>query len=763
MNNLDALSPAEKRALLESMLAGRTSAPVVESKGPTTLEDHRTFKALRSRLDVLGKWTDVHPFFKVHEGTTRDTAQIGGRELLNFATYNYLGLSGHPEVSAAAKEAIDRYGTSPSASRIASGEKTLHRELESELASWLGAEAVLVMVSGHATNVTTIGHLFGRGDLVLYDTLAHNSIMEGAKLSGARVRSFLHGDMAHLEALLREHRRDTERALIVTEGVFSMDGDICDLPALIELKRKYRAFLMVDEAHSLGVLGKTGRGVGEHFGVASADVDIWMGTLSKSLASCGGYIAGKSALIQYLKYTAPGFVYSVGLTPPNTAAALAALRIIQAEPERVARLQANAATFLARARALGLDTHLAMGTAVNPIVTGSSFRAVRLADALFRRGINVDPVVSPAVEQDKARLRFFVTASHSAEQIDRALVAVAEEIERLPSRTSVVGEILATLPSRDRADLPSGRITDPGRVFFKRARLVDPITGARETYYDPEKEDRHACLVRGFYQNLIDGGKPDTSVLHAELLVEVPGPVGQAAAGRWRGDGAYQRYLEHQRAVRPSEAWTVEYVMAYGDDVAVAGKRRLPTGEEWYLHCLSMQAGRIVRVDEVLDGAAWRGEGAEGPEAEAVRVLHDTAAATVNLRLATEMYDAFVRKSEIEKFIERCDPAVRWQIRGPAALPFAGTWHGPEGVLQFWQGLASIMDIHGVWIDASIARGDQVFSLGGFRSTAIPTALAYSDPFLQVGNYRDGLMVSFVDYFDPRIDLAAFRPDVYES
>ncbi|SEU30385.1 aminotransferase class I/II-fold pyridoxal phosphate-dependent enzyme [Stigmatella erecta] len=755
--NIDQLSPQEKRALLERLLRSGGSLT------PVKLEEHGTFKALRSRLSVVSRWTEVHPFFKAQEGVTRDTTQIGGRELLNFSTYNYLGLSGDPRVSAAAKDAIDRFGTSPSASRIASGEKTLHRELEAALASWLGTEAALVLVSGHATNVTVIGHLFNRRDLILYDALAHNSIVQGVTLSGARARPYRHNDLGHLRELLKEHRADAERAVIITEGVFSMDGDIPDLPKIIELKREFNAFLMVDEAHSMGVLGATGRGIQEHFGIPSSDVDIWMGTLSKSLASCGGYIAGSSELIRYLKYTTPGFIFSVGLTPPNAAAALSALSIMAAEPERVAQLQRNAKLFLEEARAAGLDTHLAMGTPVLPVVTGSSFHALRLSDALHRRGINVDPVISPAVEQDKARLRFFVSSTHTPEQIRQAVQAMAEEIAKLPARTSVIGETLSSLPSRDRADLMvSGRITDPGKVFRRRAKLVDPLTGEREKHFDPEKEDQNSVAARKFYEQFGSGNGIDTSVLSESLVVEVPGLEGQAAMGRWRGGSAFQDYWAHQRKVRPSEKWTVDYVMAYGDDLTISGRRTLPVGEEWYLHLLTMKGGKIVRVEEVLDGAAWRGEGAPGPEAATLLIQHDAVRATENGQLMRDLYEAWVRKADIEKFIVRCAPDVVWEINGPKQLPFAGVWRGIDAMLQFWQDLAAIMDFHELYIDALICRGDQVFSLGGFRSTAIPTGIAYSDPFLQVGTFRQGKLQHFIDYLDPRIDLAAYRPDVYE-
>ena len=232
----------------------------------------------------------------------------------------------------------------------------MHRDLEQALAAFLGTPAAIVFVSGHATNVTTIGHLLGPDDLILHDILAHNSIVQGAMLSGATRRAFAHNDWQALDALLSEVRHRYRRVLIAIEGVYSMDGDFPELPRFVELRKKHKTLLLVDEAHSLGTMGATGRGIGEHWGVARADVDLWMGTLSKSLASCGGYIAGSAELVEYLKYTAPGFVYSVGLSPPNAAAALAALTVLQREPQRVARLRELAALFLKLARERGLDT-----------------------------------------------------------------------------------------------------------------------------------------------------------------------------------------------------------------------------------------------------------------------------------------------------------------------------------------------------------------------------------------------------------------------
>ena len=356
---------------------------------------------------------------------------IAGKQLISFATYNYLGMSGDPVVSAAAKDAIDRYGTSVSASRLVSGEKPLHRQLEQGLASFLGTEDAICLVGGHATNETTIGHLFGPGDLILHDALAHNSIVQGAILSGARRRPFPHNDVDALDQLLAEIRREYRRVLVVIEGVYSMDGDYPDLPRFVEVKQRHKALLMIDEAHSMGTMGPHGRGIGEHFDVDPRAVDIWMGTLSKSFGSCGGYIAGSRELVEYLKYTAPGFVYSVGMPPSNAAAALAALRLIEEDPERVARVQDRSRTFLRLAKNRGLNTGLSNNTPVIPVIVGNSLHALQLSRRLFERGINVQPILYPAVEEHAARLRFFVTACHTEAQITETVEAVAEELARI--------------------------------------------------------------------------------------------------------------------------------------------------------------------------------------------------------------------------------------------------------------------------------------------------------------------------------------------
>ncbi len=380
--------------------------------------------------------TEANPYFRVDRGDDAThgipgVARIDDRTPTNFCAYDYVGMAHDPEVIAATKDAIDRYGTGAGASRLVSGEKLVHRELEQALAAFLGTPAAIVFVSGHATNVTTIGHLMGAGDLIVHDILAHNSILQGARLSGATCRGFAHNDWRALDALLAGIRHDYRRVLIAIEGVYSMDGDYPDLARFVDIKERHRAMLYVDEAHSLGTMGRTGRGLAEHAAVAPSRVDVWMGTLSKSLASCGGYIAGSAELVEYLKYTAPGFVYSVGISPPNAATALAALTVLRREPRRVARLHELSSLFLRLARERGLDTGVAAGTPVIPVIVGNSVRCLLLSRALLRRGINVQPIIHPAVPEHATRLRVFVTINHTESLVRGAVDAIAEELAKL--------------------------------------------------------------------------------------------------------------------------------------------------------------------------------------------------------------------------------------------------------------------------------------------------------------------------------------------
>lgn len=394
---------------------------------------------LRESLQMLDATGLPNPFFKAHEGLTNDTTVIGGRELINFSSFNYIGMSGDPEVAEAAKQAIDRYGTSVSASRLVSGEKVLHRELERALAEMVGVEDALILSAGHGTNETTIGHLFGAGDLLLHDALAHNSIVQGCKLSGAKYRAFQHNDWLVLDRLLTDLRPQYRRVLVAIEGTYSMDGDIPDLPKFIEVKKRHKVFLYVDEAHSIGVLGARGRGIGEHFDVNPSDVDLWMGTLSKALGSCGGYIAGNKAVIEYLKYTAPGFVFATGISPANTAAALAAIRLLEQDRGRLETLRQRSELFLRLAKERGLNTGHSHGTPIIPVILGSSVLSLQMSAAMGRRGVNVQPILYPAVEERAARLRFFITSQHTEAQIRHTVDAVAEELHRVQSGESEVG------------------------------------------------------------------------------------------------------------------------------------------------------------------------------------------------------------------------------------------------------------------------------------------------------------------------------------
>ncbi len=383
-------------------------------------------------LETGGKQLGVEtPFFKVHEGVASNTTQIAGQEYINFASYNYLDLCGHPDVSQAAKDAIDQYGTSASASRPVAGERAVQRDLEVALAKVYDVDDCIVFVSGHATNVTTIGYLFGPKDLILHDSLIHNSIVQGGQLSGATRLPFPHNDWQALDEILFQQRKKYERVLIVIEGIYSMDGDYPDLKRFVEIKKRHKAFLMVDEAHALGVLGEKGHGIKEHAGVDGHEVDLWMGTLSKTLASCGGYIAGENALIEHLKFSAPGFLYSVGISPPLAASALVALKIMDKEPQRVKALKDRGHQFLELAQQQGLNVGSSAGLSVIPIITGGSANAGRLANSMFKRGVNVQPIFYPAVQEGMARLRFFICSSHTEEQVSQTVDILVDEIAKL--------------------------------------------------------------------------------------------------------------------------------------------------------------------------------------------------------------------------------------------------------------------------------------------------------------------------------------------
>lgn len=409
-----------------NLLRSKLDRPMV-AQPFSSLSAHKSIK----HHEKLGRLLGIdNPFFRSADGLQGRKTLIDGKPVLNFAWCDYLGLSGHPELIKAAKDAIDQFGTSISASRMVSGDTQLHRDLEREIAQTIGTDGALVFVSGHAANVSTIGTLMDDGDLIVHDEFVHNSAVVGMRLSGATTKTFRHNRLEALETVLREERAKYRNALIVIEGLYSTEGDVPDLARVIELKERYGCWLMVDDAHGCGVLGRTGAGLAEHCGIPGNKVDIWMGTLSKAYASCGGYIAGNTELIDTLRYSAPGFVFSVGLPPSMTASALAALRVIKREPGRVARLHQNGALFLKEAHALGLDTCRAIGIGMLPIMVGATTRGAKAVTRVFERGINTSLIMYPGVPLNAARLRFFLTCEVTGDEIRLALQIVKEELAK---------------------------------------------------------------------------------------------------------------------------------------------------------------------------------------------------------------------------------------------------------------------------------------------------------------------------------------------
>jgi 8-amino-7-oxononanoate synthase len=421
---------------LLSMMRKVPAAPAARADVPDRAYDTRfdtlpqyqqiTFQrefAKFAKLDV--------PYYRLHDVRAGAETVLEGRKLVNFASYDYLGLNGHPEILAAVEEATRTFGTSVSASRISAGERQIHRDLERLLAENYATEDAVAFNSGHAGGVSTIASLMGPKDIIFHDVLSHNCIVVGAQLSGSTRRNFAHNDLDALEALLQSERPRFERAMIITEGLFSMDGDGPDLARLVALKKKYGCWLMMDDAHALGVLGQTGRGIFEHQNVDPAGVDLWFGTLSKTLVGCGGYVAGNAVVIDLLKCHAPGFVYSVGMPAANAAASAKALEIMNREPERVAKLHANSQLFLQLAKARGLDTGDAWGYAVIPIIVSETARTLVLSEQLKVRGYNAFPILPPGVPEKSSRLRFFINATHSEAQIRGVIDAVAEILDSI--------------------------------------------------------------------------------------------------------------------------------------------------------------------------------------------------------------------------------------------------------------------------------------------------------------------------------------------
>ena len=392
----------------------------------TRFEDSPEYQAFQKRLHSLTDAGQENPYFVAHDSPLLDKSYVDNQWMLDFGSYNYIGMSGREETKAAAKAAIDKYGTSASGSRLLAGEKTLHKELEAEIADWKHTETALVLVGGHSTNVTCVGNFCGKGDLIVYDAIAHNSIEQGCRLSQAVAKPFPHNDVQALDSILRTQRHKFAKVLIVIEGAYSMDGDIAPVPEFVKLKKKYGCFLMVDEAHSACVIGQNGGGVDEYFGLAPDDIDIKYGTLSKGLGTCGGYLAGSHAIIDYMRYNLPGFVFSVGISPPLAAASLEAIRLLRRDPSIMERMRRNIRCFMEEAHKRNLNTCLAGETAILPILVGKDEDAWELSNRLRKKGVIVPPAVYPAVPKNKARLRFCVISEHKPEEIVEALDKLVE-------------------------------------------------------------------------------------------------------------------------------------------------------------------------------------------------------------------------------------------------------------------------------------------------------------------------------------------------
>lgn len=361
----------------------------------------------------------LYTFQQALEGKSGPRVLIDGREFLMISSYDYLGLIGHPEVENAAIEAVRRYGTGTGGVRLLSGTTALHRALERDIADFKGTEAALTFSSGYLANLGVITSLLGPDDRVLLDERAHRSIVDACKLARVPVVRFRHNDLTMLKALLARPPLG-RRTLVIVEGVYSMDGDVCPLPELVRLKESHGAFLMVDEAHSLGVLGQTGRGIDEHFGVSASAVDLWTGSLSKAIPSNGGFVAARSDLIIYLQHGAGAFMFSAALCPAAVAAARASLRLLREEPGRLSRLHTNAVRLRGSLRALGYDTGGSVSPII-PVILGNDVDAYRLSRTLFAHGILANAVVSPAVPLRAARLRLCATAAQDEDLLDRVI------------------------------------------------------------------------------------------------------------------------------------------------------------------------------------------------------------------------------------------------------------------------------------------------------------------------------------------------------
>jgi 8-amino-7-oxononanoate synthase len=379
------------------------------------LLEQRTSKyTLPQEVQKMG----IYPYFRAIESDQDTEVMINGKKVIMFGSNSYLGLTNHPKIKEAAKKAIDKYGTGCAGSRFLNGTLDLHLELEDKLAKLVHKEAALCFSTGFQVNLGVISSLTGRSDYLILDETDHASIIEGSRLSFSKVLKFRHNDMESLEAKLKLCEPEAIK-LIVVDGIFSMDGDIAKLDEIVKLSEKYSGTIMVDDAHSIGVLGKNGSGTSSHFGVTD-EVDLIMGTFSKSLASLGGFIASDFHTINFLKHHARSLIFSASITPASAATVLAALEIMQNEPERIQHLWDVSTYALNGLKELGFNTGKAE-TPIIPLYIGDEIMVLRFTRMLLDEGIFVNPVVSPAVNKDDCLIRFSLMATHTKKQVDIGL------------------------------------------------------------------------------------------------------------------------------------------------------------------------------------------------------------------------------------------------------------------------------------------------------------------------------------------------------
>jgi len=401
-------------------------APAAPTPGAEALGNNETNPSKRAAIfDKCSRFTraqelihaGIYPYFHVVESAQEPEVMCDGRPMIMVSSNNYLGLTNHPKVKEAAIDAVRRYGTGCAGSMFLNGTLSIHKELEERLASFLGKDQAIVFPTGFQANLGAISALVGKNELIVIDKMNHASIFDGCRLSFGQIRKFRHNDMEDLERIL--DMNEGRNALVVVDGVFSMEGDIIDLPGMVEVCRRHGAGIMVDDAHSIGVLGENGRGTGEHFGLED-DVDLIMGTYSKSLATIGGCLAGDDDIMDYLKHHARSLIFSASLPPAPVAAALTALKIIESEPERRESLWNNARYLSDGYKQLGFDVSTSE-TPIIPVLVGDEEKVLVMWRRLFDEGVFASPVLYPAVPQGMAMIRTSCMATHTKDHLDRVL------------------------------------------------------------------------------------------------------------------------------------------------------------------------------------------------------------------------------------------------------------------------------------------------------------------------------------------------------